>query len=266
MPKVSFEKSFSLTPTHSLVVGERSFEVPPLTLERFLSLMGTDFSALKTELVKGALAQVGDTGSAELPSLGMLKNLIADAKAAGEEIALRETVERDFPGLVHDLARMLHALPPAAVAPLVLAVVPGLDPEAWKAHGTPIKALDLFRFFCGAHDWTFISETIGYGKPKDKDEQPTTKATVSGALLSFCRAHPFYSPEQLLDMRVEGFFHLRAGATEAFEKAEAASDVSAGSTLSEEELIRASGAPVRKASSELLASIEAADRDAGLVD
>jgi hypothetical protein len=263
MPKVPFEKAFSLTPTHSLVVGERTFEVPPLTLGRFLSLMGTDFSALKADLVKGALTQVGDTGPKELPSLGMLKNLIADAKAAGEEIALRETVERDFPGLVHDLARMLHALSPEAVAPLVLAVVPGLDPEAWKAHGTPIKALELFRFFYNVHDWTFITETVRLGKPREDEEEQTTRATVSAALVSFCRAHPFVSPEGLLATRIEGFFYLRGGANEAHEKAVQYGERSAP-TMSEAALIEATGAPVRKASKELLDSIARADEEAGL--
>lgn len=261
MPRVPFEKAFSLTPTHRLVVGEKTFDVPPLTLGRFLSLVGADFTAVRIGVLKDTLTEDGAAGPA-VPPLAVVEGLIAQAKADGTERELREMVEREFPDLLRELARVLRALSPEAVASLVLAVVPGLDPADWKAHGTPIAALELFRFFYGVHDWAFISDTIGFGKPKEKDEQPTTKATVSGALVAFCRAHPFVSPEGLLATRIEGFFYLRGGANEVYEKAEASAI--AEQSMTESEFIQATGAPVGKASRELLDAIARADEEAGL--
>ena len=265
MPKVSVEKAFSPRPTHRLDLGERALDVPPLTLGRFLALSGCDFNALTVALAAGAIGAAPRAGSAE--TMEVLKGVVARAKAGADPDAIREAFVEEHPDMIADLGTALAAIDYHAFTPLVCAAVPDLEPAEWDAHGNPIKALDLFAFFLKVHDWTFIGDTIGFGKPKEKDEKSTTGSTVSGALVAFCRAHPFYSPEQLLEMRVEGFFHLRVGAEEAHKAREeaqqeyrmAAPETGGTVYMDEAAFCETVGAVRAKANPELMAKLDAAD-------
>jgi hypothetical protein len=262
--KVSFEGAFALEPRHRLMLGADVLEVPPLTLGRFLALMGSNFGSIAAAVAQSVPPEIDAAGPSLVAGLDALKAAVSAAKSGKvDPDALRETVVKEHPDLILDLGRMIHAISPAALAPLVLAVVPGLDAETWGQYGTPAAVFELLGFFGAVHDWPFIIETIKFGQKRTADEPRTTRATIAGALVSFCRVHPFVSPESLLAMRIEAFFYLQKGANEAFETDEARAQAEAGiSELEQEDMMAMADVPRSPATASLLDAMEAADRKA----
>lgn len=121
------------------------------------------------------------------------------------------------------LGRQLAGIDHRAFTGPVCAVVPAMSREAWERWGSTVEAYRLIHFFHGTHDWPLIGKAIGWGEEK-VDEATPTRASVTAALLSFCRAFPTQSVEELLAMRVEGFFYLRDGANETLRGSEPEAD------------------------------------------
>jgi hypothetical protein len=258
--RISFEAAFALEPRHSLVLGAKAYDVPPLTLGRFLALTSIDFNVLLTAF---AAATMPD-GALDGKGLATLKVFAARARE-GNPSLVRDALLSARPDLVRSLARSLQSLENPVLALIAAAVVPDLEARDWLEHGTPVKVLELFEFFYRVHDWAFIGKTIKFGEAHADDERPATKSTVAGALVAFCRAHPFVSPESLLAMRVEGFFYMRSGAEEAADLAESVASAEAGvSQLDGEEMAAAANVPSGSAPSSLLAAMDEAEKKAGI--
>lgn len=159
------------------------FRVPPLSLGRFLDLMASDWMMLARRLLGSEVTNPGDVSAAEI------------------------------------LGRQLAGIDHGAFTSAVCAVVPGMTPETWETRGDVVSFFRLVDYFAKAHDWNLIGKAIGWGEEK-VDEATPTRASVTAALLSFCRAFPTQSVEELLAMRVEGFFYLRDGANETLRGSE----------------------------------------------
>lgn len=154
-----------------------TFAVPPLTLGRFLDLMASDWVVMARRLLGSECADSGDVTAAEV------------------------------------LGRQLAGIDHGAFTGPVCAVVPGMTPDVWEKHGDTVSAFRLVDYFAKSHDWALIAKAIGWGEEKIDEETPT-RATVTAALLTFCRNFPTQTPRDLLETRIEGFFYLRDGATE----------------------------------------------------
>jgi hypothetical protein len=158
------------------------FPVPPLTLGRFLDLMASDWVVMTRRLL-GSDCSGGGADAAEL------------------------------------LGRQLAGIDHGAFTGPVCAVVPGMTADVWEKHGDTVSAFRLVDYFTKAHDWGLIGKAIAWGEEKVDEETPT-RATVTAALLTFCRNFPTQTPRDLLETRVEGFFYLRDGATETLRGSE----------------------------------------------
>lgn len=152
-----------------------TYQVPPLTLGRFLDLMSSDWHAVAAPLLGSTLIKVEGKDPAEI-------------------------IGRQLAGIDH-----------RAFTGPVCAVVPGMTAAVWEESGDCVQAMLLLDYFHKAHDWPLIAKAIGWGTTV---QSTATKATVAAALMSFCRAFPTQSVPDLLATRIEGFFYLRDGATE----------------------------------------------------
>jgi len=206
-----------LSPMLDLQLGEKVYPVPPLTLARFLKLSACDWQAMLTELLGSNAPAMMAEADPEDP--------VAFAKKLGVALV-------DFP----------HA----PFAEVVAAIVPGASAAEWIEHGDALKLMLIYHAFGKTHDWTLISDAIGFGKPVEKE---ATGRTVAGALMLFCQNFPFYKPEDLLAMRVDFFFLIRQGVAEPRE------DETEG--VPEAVYVHAPDSP-------LWAALDAADRKAGV--
>ena len=185
-----------LSPMLEIRLGEKMYQVPPLSLARFMRLTACNWTALLT----------GILGS---PAAGLSSSLsVEDAK--------------DPAAFAKKLGASLVDFPHVPFAPLVAAVVPGLSESEWTEHGDAVVLLRLYHAFGKTHDWKLISDAIGFGKSQAK---PTTEGTIAGALMLFCQRFPFYKPEDLLSMRVDYFFLIRNGVMPQKEEPESTDDI-----------------------------------------
>ena len=164
--KLSLREAFALEPVLDVVIGARTYSVPPLTFGRLDELMkaqqGADVAALKND---DFLSRIKD-GSAEA------------------------------------IGRALAYFPTEVFAPSAVAVIPGMTKEAWEKDGTPYVFLDLLRFFAAAHDWEYISENL-FGKKDAKSG--ASDLDLQTALLMIANELGT-SIETPLGYRAEGFF------------------------------------------------------------
>jgi hypothetical protein len=180
MGAVPLQRAFDLSATFPLTLRSKTplavtYQVPPLTLGRFLELMSSDWNAVTASLLESVLIKVESKDPAEI-------------------------IGRQLAGIDH-----------RAFTGPVCAVVPGMTAAVWEESGDVISAMLLLNFLHKAHDWPLIAKAIGWGTTV---ASPATKTTVVAALMSFCRAFPTQSVPDLLETRIEGFFYLRDGATE----------------------------------------------------
>ncbi len=223
MPRVPFERAFDLTGVYKANVGPKAIEVPPLSFGRFLGLLGADFGSI------GA---------------GIAAGMPKDAKP--------EEPPTDVKAFHAFIARQLLAFDHRAVADVVASVVPGLTADEWREHGSALIFMGLVKHFHDSHDWAFVADAINWGKPRTASEEPTTQSTLAGALLAMTRVTD-YRADELLSMRVEGLFYLKAGAMETMRNP----DEDDGVTTAEEIAGGVIKDPDRKSS--IWASMDAAD-------
>lgn len=155
----------------------------------------------------------------------------------GREYAIPPLTFGRFQRLLgQDMARLVAEIPTFAAEALtgtVAIVAPEIDPDDWKAHATEQTVARLFLMFAKGHDWPLISDAIDFGKEPEAGKKPPSPTELTSALLAFCRANPAYSIEDLLGMRLEGFYLLVAAQREMNERAaaEAKGDTSAPETI-----------------------------------
>ena len=177
MTVVSFEAAFAFRPTFTLTVAKREYTVLPLSLGRFLALTGP------------AAAKAGP---------GLL--------TAGTDLmqAMLGVLEGKEPS--EEMMRALARVSPAALSPIVSAIVPEMDAKGWDDDGGILELLEVGRFLADAHDWDMIGEELGLS---EQYATPIQKS-VAAALTAFAKVAE-RPVEEILAMRLEGFFyHKRA--------------------------------------------------------
>ena len=171
-------------------LGGRPYPVPPLTLGRFLQLQGFDAVALSCEL----LGQPIPEGA---PSISIGQMLAALGTAPPAEVMLG--------GLVSAL-RLAGGghLDVACLADLVAVLVPGVEPDVWREHGTGWHVSALVALFGRNHDWGYISAAIRFGEQPDEEEGGSP---IEEGILAFTQMYPGVgSVRDVLDFRLEGFY------------------------------------------------------------
>lgn len=164
--KLSLREAFALEPALEVVIGGKSYTVPPLTFGRLDELLkaqrDTDLAALKND----------------------------------------DFVSRIKDGSAEAIGRALAYFPTEAFAPSAVAVVPGMTKEIWEKDGTPFIFLELLRFFAAAHDWSYIAESM-FGKTGEKST--ASNLDMQTAILLIARELGCRIDEPL-GFRAEGFF------------------------------------------------------------
>ena len=180
MAKVTIDRAFDLWPEYELRLGEKVFGIPPLTLGRFLNLTGPAVMEC-TEVV-------------QLGLLGILEKMTTDAGRTPEDVLA---------------GRLLASLDPKSLFPIASAIIPRLDEAAWTAFGGILELEAVGRFLYELHDWEFIGQELGV----TEEHEVPTGATVNAALTGFAQATG-RTVEDLLEMRLEGFYHYARGIRE----------------------------------------------------
>lgn len=165
---LALQDAFDLTATCDVEMGGRTYTVPPLTFGRF----------------QKALA----VGIPDLPEA--LKRL-----TPGPE----RTIES-----FEDLAKQMLDVGHEHFTAIACAVIPGLKPAVWKEHGDLLKVIVLFDFLKREHDWSYISQTLGFKKHAEKEPGPNPEE-FTAVLLVLAHELGCRLPE-LLELRLEGFY------------------------------------------------------------
>ncbi len=94
-----------------------------------------------------------------------------------------------------------------AAWPCVQVCVPSVPRQEWDDYATQKTVADLFLLFVRGHDWVFIGEAIRFGQPQAPGETMPSQNDVASGLLAVAKqsAHRI---EDLLAMRVEGFYYV----------------------------------------------------------
>lgn len=197
--------AFSVEPLGAVEIGGRRYDVPPLTRARFLRVQ-----AFGPEQLLGALflATVGGAPRATRAKAVERLGLAALQVAGPDGLAL---LERLFTPAV--AAERIKGL-----ADVIEIVVPGLDAKTWREHGTHAAFVEISRLIADGHDWRYVAEQMGLDDADDDDEADGKGGDEETALLLFCQ-HFGHSVEQLLAMRIEGFYRTMATATAILQRA-----------------------------------------------
>lgn len=108
-----------------------------------------------------------------------------------------------------------------ALAPVVLAMVPGLTREAWEERGTLWYVLELMLIFKHGHDWQMIGNSIEAGIIAAEEEGRSDPVSEESALQLYTKLFGGTIPE-LQATRIEGFWRLMNGALEGLDRENAA--------------------------------------------
>jgi hypothetical protein len=181
VPHIPPERAFDFWPTFDLKLGPDTLVVPPLSIGRFL----------------GVSEAAGRSSSDLTMAMATILDTFAHAKGTDPQI----------------IGKTLGAFPPSALWPMIEAVVPRLTAKQWEEYGGIVEAMDLLKFFVDTHDWELVGQELGAG---EKHETPS-RITVLGAMTMLARAagRPM---EDLLGLRLEGFFYYQKGIREAAER------------------------------------------------
>lgn len=191
---------FSLAPLGVLTLGGVAHDIPPLTRRRFVALVGYGLGQLRRAI---AFAVVGTLPRRERDRYSSpLALFLAQFGAAAYE-AMRRADEDDGASLLADLADV------------VADVVPGVTVEAWRAHATPESLRTVFDAFARGHDWAAIADQLSRDPEAEAEEPPVSDVA---AMLAFARAYGI-TPEDLWEMRIEGFYALMQAGVELAQRA-----------------------------------------------
>lgn len=112
----------------------------------------------------------------------------------------------------------LPTLPPVeSFAPLAAAVIPTVTEAAWREHATIVTWADAYLALYNGHDWAWIADACGIDEAAGGPEAAREKAGAQEVMVShlaFCGLVPGYTPERLLDTRLEGYFMLMESASD----------------------------------------------------
>jgi hypothetical protein len=187
MPRVPLERAYDFRPTTELRLGSRTYTGLPLSLGRFLRLCAVPSEAgLEVEQAANAML------------IAVMKLQKQDPKT--EDVA--------------QLGRVLAQFPPEPLHALVCEIIPEIDSVTWSEHGGIGELVSLGMFLYRTHDWDLIGVELGEGQ---KDVETPSRLTVATALHGLA-LRTGRKMEELLAMRVEGFFYFRRSVIELAER------------------------------------------------